>query len=106
MYLVFLHTRLRPTCFSFPTLIKKTIIQPSEAEMQTMMMIELCWLTMHLPPSSIPYLSWTKNEVLQHNSKSCHSCNWVNFFILAPSLSFSTSARQFRGSSATTGREY
>jgi hypothetical protein len=69
MHQVFLHTRLRPTGFSFPTAIKQTIIQPLEAEIQTMVMIELWWSTLHLTPSAIPSLSWMKNEVLQHFSQ-------------------------------------
>jgi hypothetical protein len=47
----------------------KTIIQPLEAEIQMMVMIELWWTAMYLTPSAIPSLSRMKNEVLQHFSQ-------------------------------------
>jgi hypothetical protein len=46
--------------------MKNTVLQPSEAEIQMMVMIKLWWTAMHFTPSAIPSLSRTKNEVIQY----------------------------------------
>jgi hypothetical protein len=49
--------------------MKETVIQPLEAEIQAMVMINFWGTAMHLiTPSAIPSLSWMKNEVLQQFS--------------------------------------